>query len=136
MRKALSQVMSALLLVLVSVASSSLVYLLVSGMIASQAVAVRVGSTQVVIEAAVCSYSSCTLYVRSAGGGGVPAGEWSLYVYSGSELVSQGFREVSLSPGETAAVVFSLLKPIAPGEYRLKLVTPAGSVAFLSVKVP
>jgi len=135
-KRAVSPLIATLLLVLISIAASTLVYLVVSGYLTGNVATAKVGNTQIVIDAASCQDNKCTVYVRNVGSEDIPSGQWSLSIYSDDRLVDTSMGTYSLKAGQIEKLEFSFGASIGSGSYKLKLTTPTGTFATVQVKIP
>jgi len=135
-RRGVSPLVATLLLILISIAAYTLVYLVVSGYLTGNVATAKVGNTQIVIDAASCQANKCTVYVRNVGSEDIPEGQWALSIYSGDRLVDTSTANYSLRSGQINMLDFSFAASIGSGSYKLKLTTPTGSFATIQVKIP
>lgn len=135
-KRAVSPLIATLLLVLISIAASTLVYLVVSGYLTGNVATAKVGNTQIVIDAVSCQDNKCAVYVRNVGSEDIPSGQWALSIYSDDRLVDTSTATYSLRAGQIDKLEFSFDTSIGSGLYKLKLTTPTGTFATVQVKIP
>jgi FlaG/FlaF family flagellin (archaellin) len=142
-RKAVSPLIATLLLVLISIAAVSLIYVFVTGYISGSAGQRPTAQSQIVIEAASLNASNppnVTVYVRNVGQQEIPSGNWSIYLYDlNGTMVGYNvtYNEKSLGPGSLLQInaKVSNTTTIAHGSYYdVKVVSPVGTFDVVRVK--
>jgi flagellin-like protein len=144
-RKAVSPLIATLLLILISIAAASLIYVFVTGYISGSAVQRPTAQSQIVIEAASLNASNppnVTVYVRNVGQQEIPSGNWSIYLYDlNGTMVGYNVTYITsiLRPGSllqiNVNVTVSNTTTIAPGSYYdVKVVSPVGTFDVVRVK--
>lgn len=131
----MSPIVATLLLILISIASSTLVYLVISGYLTGNVATAKVGNTQIILDAASCQDNRCIVYVRNVGSEDIPEGEWSLSILSNDRLIDSSTGRASLKSGSVARLNFAFNVSLGSGSYKLKLSTPTGSYATIMVKI-
>jgi flagellin-like protein len=140
-RKAVSPLIATLLLVLISIAAASLIYVFVTGYISGSAGQRPTAQSQIVIEAASLNASnptSVTVYVRNVGQQEIPPGAWSIYLYdlNGTMVGYNATNASSLGPGSLLTIKAILTTTtISPDSYYdVKVVSPVGTFDVVRVK--
>jgi len=143
-RKAVSPLIATLLLVLISIAAASLIYVFVTGYISGSAGQRPTAQSQIVIEAASLNASNppnVTVYVRNVGQQEIPSGNWSIYLYDlNGTMVGYNvtYTASSLGPGSLLQINATVTNTttMAPGSYYdVKVVSPVGTFDVVRVKV-
>ncbi|MEM4016455.1 MAG: type IV pilin [Fervidicoccaceae archaeon] len=141
-RKAVSPLIATLLLVLISIAAASLIYVFVTGYISGSAGQRPTAQSQIVIEAASLNATNkeVTVYVRNVGQQEIPSGNWSIYLYDlNGTMVGYNvtYTASSLGPGSLLQINATVTNTttIAPGSYYdVKVVSPVGTFDVVRVK--
>ena len=142
-RKAVSPLIATLLLILISIAAASLIYVFVTSYISGSAGQRPTAQSQIVIEAASLNASNLpnvTVYVRNVGQQEIPSGNWSVYLYDlNGNMVGYNvtYTASSLGPGSLLQInaIVSNTTTIAPGSYYdVKVVSPVGTFDVVRVK--
>jgi len=142
-RKAVSPLIATLLLVLISIAAASLIYVFVTSYISGSAGQRPTAQSQIVIEAASLNASNppnVTVYVRNVGQQEIPSGNWSIYLYDlNGTMVGYNvtYTASSLGPGSLLQInaTVSNTTTIASGSYYdVKVVSPVGTFDVVRVK--
>lgn len=140
-----SPIVATLLLILISIASASLIYLFVTGYISTSSVQRQYAQSQIAIEAASIGISgtnvSINAYIRNIGQQDIPRSGWSVYLYDrNGDLVGvlTAFNLTSdLLPGQVQSFnqPISNTTPIIIGQlYDVKVVSPVGTFDVVRVK--
>jgi flagellin-like protein len=142
-RKAVSPLIATLLLVLISIAAASLIYVFVTGYISGSAGQRPTAQSQIVIEAASLNASnltSVTVYVRNVGQQEIPSGNWSIYLYDlNGTMVGYNvtYNASSLVPGSLLTINATLTTTTTISSdryYDVKVVSPVGTFDVVRVK--
>jgi flagellin-like protein len=142
-RKAVSPLIATLLLILISIAAASLIYVFVTSYISESAGQKPTAQSQIVIEAASLNASNplnVTVYMRNVGQQEIPSGNWSIYLYDlNGNMVGYNvtYTASSLGPGLLLQInaTVSNTTTIAPGSYYdVKVVSPVGTFDVVRVK--
>ena len=141
-RKAVSPLIATLLLVLISIAGASLIYVFVTSYISGSAGQRPTAQSQIVIEAASLEATDkkVTVYVRNVGQQEIPSGNWSIYLYElNGTMVGYNvtYNEKSLGPGSLLQINATVTSTatITPGcYYDVKVVSPVGTFDVVRVK--
>lgn len=141
-RKAVSPLIATLLLILISIAAASLIYVFVTGYISGSAGQRPTAQSQIVIEAASLNASNppnVTVYVRNVGQQEIPSGNWSVYLYDlNGTMVGYNVTNIasSLGPGSLLQINATLTTTttISPNSYDVKVVSPVGTFDVVRVK--
>ncbi len=144
-RKAVSPLIATLLLVLISIAAASLIYVFVTGYISGSAGQRPTAQSQIVIEAATlnatnnATNANVTVYVRNVGQQEIPSGNWSIYLYDlNGTMVGYNvtYTASSLGPGSLLQINATVTNTtITSGRYYdVKVVSPVGTFDVVRVK--
>jgi flagellin-like protein len=142
-RKAVSPLIATLLLILISIAAASLIYVFVTSYISGSAGQRPTAQSQIVIEAASLNATNAnvTVYVRNVGQQEIPSGNWSIYLYDlNGNMVGYNvtYTASSLGPGSLLQIknaIVSNTTTIASGSYYdVKVVSPVGTFDVVRVK--
>ena len=142
-RKAVSPLIATLLLVLISIAAASLIYVFVTGYISGSAGQRPTAQSQIVIEAASLIVKNnevnVTVYVRNVGQQEIPSGNWSVYLYDlNGTMVGYNvtYNASSLVPGSLLTINATLTTTTISSDryYDVKVVSPVGTFDVVRVK--
>ena len=141
-RKAVSPLIATLLLVLISIAAASLIYVFVTGYISGSAGQRPTVQSQIVIEAASLNASNppnVTVYVRNVGQQEIPPGAWSVYLYNlNGTMVGYNVTHTTSSLGSGSLLTINATlttTTISPDSYYdVKVVSPVGTFDVVRVK--
>lgn len=142
-RKAVSPLIATLLLVLISIAAASLIYVFVTGYISGSAGQRPTAQSQIVIEAASLIVKNnevnVTVYVRNVGQLEIPPGAWSVYLYDlNGTMVGYNVTHTTSSLGSGSLLTINATlttTTISPDSYYdVKVVSPVGTFDVVRVK--
>jgi FlaG/FlaF family flagellin (archaellin) len=143
-RKAVSPLIATLLLVLISIAAASLIYVFVTSYISGSAGQRPTAQSQIVIEAAslnVSIYPNVTVYVRNVGQQEIPSGNWSIYLYDlNGTMIGYNYTVnilSSLGPGSLLRINATVTNTTAINSgsyYDVKAVSPVGTFDVVRVR--
>lgn len=141
-RKAVSPLIATLLLILISIAAASLIYVFVTSYISGSAGQRPTVQSQIVIEAASLEATDkkVTVYVRNVGQQEIPSGNWSVYLYDlNGNMVGYNVTYIasSLGPGsllQINATVSNTTTITSGSYYDVKVVSPVGTFDVVRVK--
>jgi flagellin-like protein len=140
-RKAVSPLIATLLLVLISIAAASLIYVFVTGYISGSAGQRPTAQSQIVIEAASLKPDddkiNVTVYVRNVGQQEIPSGNWSIYLYDlNGNMVGYNLTNIasSLGPGSLLQINAKVTTTSSDSYYDVKVVSPVGTFDVVRVK--
>jgi flagellin-like protein len=142
-RKAVSPLIATLLLVLISIAAASLIYVFVTSYISGSAGQRPTAQSQIVIEAASLIVENdkvnVTVYVRNVGQQEIPPGAWSVYLYDlNGTIVGYNVTDASsLKPGSLLQInttVSDTTGITSDRYYDVKVVSPVGTFDVVRVK--